>query len=401
MTGVLSGYPPPFAPVVAGAGGAAHLVLLGDLGYALLDQPGLGRGAAHVEGQEIGPAELGAQIAGGDDPGGGTGLDHEHGPFRPRREGVDAAAALHEEEGGGHALLPQARLDALQVASHHGPDAGVDYGGAGAEVLAEVRGDLGGKGNGVGGEDLPQDLPHSLLVRRVEVGMEEADGYRLHPLRLQLAGDPAHCGLVQRLHHPAAPVEALGNAAAPVARNQGGRLAEVDVVEGGADLALDLQHVAEPGGGDEAGGCELALDDGVGGHGGGVHHVAQAGGVHPGLGEDAGGGAQEASGGIVGGGRDLGDAHLAAGLVDQYGVGECPADVDPQAVGPPCARRGAQTVNPPPPPSSAPALPLGRRFPRPRRPAPPRSAAGRSPPRPRSRTPGPPPPGRPSAPAPG
>ena len=187
--------------------------------------------------------------------------------------------------------------------------------------------------------------------------MEQADGHGLHPLLLQLPGRLAHRGFVQGLHHPAAPVEALGNAAAPVARNQGGRLAEVDVVEGGADLALDLQHVAESGGGDEAGGGELAFDDGVGGHGGGVHHVAQVRGVHPGLGEDAGGGAQEAAGGIVGGGGNLGDAHLAAGFVDQYGVGEGPADVDPQAVGLLCARRGAQTAIPPPAPSSAAALP--------------------------------------------
>ncbi len=97
-------------------------------------------------------------------------------------------------------------------------------------------------------------------------------------------------------------------------------------------MAADLEDVAEAGGGEQRGGRALALEDGVGGGGGAVQHVAQ--GPGPGAGEaerffDAG---DEAGRGIVRRGRGLGDPEPAAPLVHEGHVGEGAADVERDGV---------------------------------------------------------------------
>ena len=325
--------------MLAGDRRRAHLVLLGDAGGAVLDEARLGRGAAHVEGHQVPAPQPAAERPRGDHPRGRAGLDHEDRLGRRRPEGVDAAAALHQQQGGLQPRFAQARLDALQVAGHGGPDAGVDHRGAGPEVLAEVGGHLAGEGDGLGAEALPQDLAGALLVGGIGVGVEEADGDRFHALGLELRGRLAEGGLVEGADHLAGRVEALRHPEAAVARHQGRRLLEVDIVEGGPDLALDLQQVAEALGGDEPGGREAALDDGVGGHRRPVDDVAHLLGRDPRLVEDAGGDAQEALGGVGGRGGELADVDPAAGLVHEGGVGEGAADVDAEAEAPRHGRR--------------------------------------------------------------
>ena len=316
----------------------AHFVFLGDARRAVLDQPGLGRGAAHVEGQDVVEAEHVAEIGGDDDPGGGARLDHEHGLRARGLEGEHAAARLHDEKPPLEPRVPQAGFDAGKIALDDGPDAGVDEGGAGPEILAELRRHLGGKRDQRFGKHLLHDLARAPLMLRIAVGMEVADAERLHAFLPERPGRLGDRPLVERRHHGPGRVEPLRDAEAEVARRQRPRLLEQQVVERGPDLALDLQHVPEPVRGDEAGGRELPLDDRVGGHGGSVDEVAHIRGFHARLAEDAPDRREKAHRGVARRGGHLRDPGPARLLVDEDAVGEGPADIDAEAI---AARHGA------------------------------------------------------------
>ena len=142
----------------ARAGVAADVVVLGHGRPAVLDQPDLGRRAAHVERDDVGTAERLAQVGRGDHAGGRPGLDHEH---RPHARGVraeDAAARLHHEQLRLHARLASRSRCRCEVALHDRPDHGVDDGRRGAQVLAELRRDLGRERDGDARQLLREDL---------------------------------------------------------------------------------------------------------------------------------------------------------------------------------------------------------------------------------------------------
>ena len=324
---------------IAGALGAvlrpgrgADLVLLGDAGGAVLDEPGLGCGAAHVEGQDVVESQDLAEVGGDDDPRRGSRLDHEHGLGARGLEGEDAAARLHDQELPPQTRIPQAGLDIGEVPLDDGAHAGVDEGGAGPEVLAELGRHLRGEGDHRLREHLVHDLAGAALVFGIEVGMEIAHRERFHafpPEHRRRVGDSL---LVERRYHRSGRIQPLGNAEAEVPWRQRPRLLEQQVVEGGADLALDLQHVPEPLGSDEAARRELSFDDGVRGHGGAVHEVADIRRLDARLAQDALDRREEAHRGVARGGGDLRDAGLAGVLVDKDSVGEGSADVDSQTV---------------------------------------------------------------------
>ena len=176
------------------------------------------------------------------------------------------------------------------------------------------------------------DLARAPLVCRIDVGVEIADRERLHALRLQLSGRGGDRLLVQGRQHRPGGIEPFRDPEAAMAGREGTRLLEQQVVEGRADLALDLQHVPESLGGEEAGRGQLPLDDRVGGDRGAVHEGAHLRRLDARLAQDALDGFEEAHRRIAGGGGDLRDAGPAALLVDQDAVGEGPSDVDAQPV---------------------------------------------------------------------
>ena len=108
------------------------------------------------------------------------------------------------------------------------------------------------------------------LVGVVEERVQETDGDRLDVVALDEVDGVVDVLVAQRFHEGALGVDALGDLQAMVARHQhrGGVLEEV--VEGGARGAAQLQHVAEAPRGDEGRARALALQEGVGHHGGGV-----------------------------------------------------------------------------------------------------------------------------------
>ena len=122
----------------------------------------------------------------------------------------DAAARLHHEQLRLHARLGEPALDPLQVALDDRPDDRVDHGRRGPQVLAELRRHLGRERDRDPGQLLGEDLADALLVLRVDVGVEQADGDRLDALAPEDRGGVAHRLVLERPQHLALRAEPLG-----------------------------------------------------------------------------------------------------------------------------------------------------------------------------------------------
>ena len=120
------------------------------------------------------------------------------------------------------------------------------------------------------------------------------------PSSRSLPGYLAQGVFVERCQLCAAGVEALRHAKTAVARHEWSGFFKLQVVEGGANLAGDFQHVAEALGGDKAGRRDLAFDDGVGGDCGAVDDVGHVLGGDLLLGEQALHGFHKSAGWVLG-----------------------------------------------------------------------------------------------------
>ena len=264
----------------------------------------------------------------GDDHAGGRSRLHHVGRLLgPGFEGQHSAAGLHDQELARHPLSPQPLLDPLQIAGDHRPDAGVDDGGAGAEVLPEFGADDGRERDDQARVPFPQYFADPQLVCRIQIGVQEADGHRNHAFPFQLGGDLAHPLLVQGQQHVPLGIQSFGDLEAEVAWNQRPGLLEMDVVEGRPDLPCDLQHVAEASGGDEGAAGRLPFDQGVGGHRRAVHQVGNLLRFQAIL-QDPVHRVHETDRGIAGSRGDLGGLRFAGLLRDQDRVGEGASHVD-------------------------------------------------------------------------
>ena len=321
----------------------ADLVLLGDPGLAVHDEADLGRGAAHVERDRVRVAQLARDVVGDDHPGGRARLHHVGRLLGAGLEGQHPAARLHDEQLRGHAAAAEPAFDILQVAGQDRTDARIDDGGAGAEVLPELRAYLGRERDdeilAVGA----QQLADTLLVDRVQIAVEQADRDRDDIVLGQRPCDLVDPGLVKGLQHPAPRIQPLLDLEAEIARHQRGRLFEVDVVERRPDLSADLQHVAEALGRDERGARGLAFDQRVGGDGGAVHQVGNGVRSDVSIRQDALDRVEESAGGIGGRRGDLRDSGRSACFREENGIGERATDVHPEAK--PIAHDGSACVN--------------------------------------------------------
>jgi hypothetical protein len=177
------------------------------------------------------------------------------------------------------------------------------------------------------GGDLAQNFGDPPFVRGIGVAVDQADGDRGQPRRLDAPCDVAHRILVQRRLHRAVPKHPLGHLEYVLARHQRHRPVGIVVIEVPALLAPDQQHVAKAARGDQAGGQALALDDGVGGDGRRMRDVADLGQVHAAAAEHLRDSVDHGDGWVIGAGQHLADLQpAAAGVVDRE-VGECPADI--------------------------------------------------------------------------
>ena len=307
---------------------AADLVLGGGLDAAVLDEARLGGGAAHVEGDEVRATDLIAEALRGDDPGCGSGLDRGGGHPEHLGHVQDPAVRPHDVERR-EIELGQGRRQAFEVGGEHWSDVGAHGGGARALELPDLGQDLAGEEYGNVGQGGPQPFADPPLVGVVEEREHQAYRDGLDAVETADGVDErVDLGFVEGGDDLALGIDSLGDLEPPATGNEdrGGVLEEV--VEIGAGGAPNLEHVAESAGGDQRDIGALRFEQGVGDDGGGVREEGDrfridAVLVHRGAGAFDDGGPE-----VVRGGRDLGDSHLAARLVEDSHVGERPADID-------------------------------------------------------------------------
>ncbi len=296
------------------------------------DDADIGRGAADIEGDEVAPARQAARPVAADHAGRRARQQGEHRPLGDHGGRRHAAVRRHDAQVGLEARGLDLRFELRHVIAHLGADEGVHRRRGEALELAELRRHRRGGGGEALGIFLAHDGQRARLVRRVEIGEQEADGDRLHAGVLQLAHGLADAFLVERLQHLAARRhQPLGHRLAMAALDQRPVLPR-DVLHDRVVLrplvAADMQDVAVAAGGDHAGDGAVVLEDGVGGDGGAMeHHVDR-------LARDAVLVAQrhqplhDAARGIVGRGRDLVDGGRAGIRVGIDQIGESPAHID-------------------------------------------------------------------------
>ena len=261
---------------------------------------------------------------------------------RPRHHQVDraarralrrrhAAGGLHQPHAARESRVPQARLQPADVASHPGAHVGVETGRREALELAVERQHLARERNVGVGAFLLQDPLDALLVRGVEVGVQQADRDRIDPRFAQCPRALAHLRLVER-HDDLA----LGRGDAlldrePVAPpRQRARLPRQLLLEREVVrllVARDVQDVAEALGRDQADLRTLVLDRDVCRDGGAVEQEVYRLQAHAGLAAERIHAGHHRPRRIVRRRRDLVDRDRACRLVDQYQVRERAADI--------------------------------------------------------------------------
>ncbi len=143
---------------------------------------------------------------------------------------------------------------------------------------------------------------------RIDVRVEQADGDGLHPLRDQLADDAPGSLLVEGAQNTTVGQQALADLAPQVARHEGGRRIDEEVVHVIAPLVTDLHRIAEPLGHHQRCAGALALDERVGGQGRAVHDSLDVAGGHAGLAEERDHAGLHTVRRIFGGGEHFADA---------------------------------------------------------------------------------------------
>jgi hypothetical protein len=151
-------------------------------------------------------------------------------------------------------------------------------------------------------------------------------------LRLQLPSDGKHRCLVQRPLDRAVRPDALIHLEAPIARREGWRQFDFQVVGVVAPLEADFHHVAETLRGDERGLHALALDQRVGDERGAVDHVRHVGGRHAVRLHQPAHAGQHRARGIVRRGEHLVVEQASRLRVEHHEVRKGAADVDADAV---------------------------------------------------------------------
>ncbi len=215
------------------------------------DQAHVGAGAAHVEAERGREPVRAGDGRRGPGPAGGARQQQQ------RRRGCRGVDRDEPTRRGHHRHLGRQRRQRAQVPAAHRSEVGVDHGGDGALVLAELGGDLVRHAHVVARG--PQRLGHDPLVPRRQVGVQQAHRHGLHA-----RGHRGHG--TDRRDLGARGVEAATHLQTVLARHEGRRPVRPRVVERRAVLAGDLDDVGEALGRDQRHGGPPALEQRVGGH---------------------------------------------------------------------------------------------------------------------------------------
>ena len=187
---------------------------------------------------------------------------------------------MHERQFAAEPPGTQLALQLRDIAAHQRLHVGIRAGRVAALVFPQLRHHVGRNRHGDIGERGAHDRGGFAFVRRISVGVEEADRDRLDALRHQPLRHGAYVLGVERRQHVAVAIHPFANFQAMAARHQRiGELQEqiVDVV---ALLGSHLQNVAEAACGDQAEARAAALDQRIRHQRCAVHDIADVGQCH-------------------------------------------------------------------------------------------------------------------------
>ena len=264
--------------VARGAAVALDPVVGHHLHVAALDQRALRRRAADVEREHVRLADQPPQLRRAPEPARRPALHHRDRDPLDVLERVDAAVGLHDVRGPAEPLARDARVQRAQVALGDRLDVRRQHRGAAALVLAPLARDLVRRDGAHVRPELPEPLEHGDLVCRVRVGVQQADGDRLHLRGAEVVDDRRQAGEVQRRPLGPGRREPARHLAPQRTRHERLRLDVEQVEEVGPVPARDLERVAEPLRGDEPRRHALALGQRVDDDGRPVHEEVDLGG---------------------------------------------------------------------------------------------------------------------------
>ena len=175
-----------------------------------------------------------------------------------------------------------------------------------------------------------EKLADGQLVPGKGIGVEEADGYGLHLFLFQFACQSAQLLLAQGNEDLAGGADALVDLEAQRALDEDFGLVEEQVVDLGRADAAQLEHVAEPPGGDQRGPRPLVLQYRVRRHRGAVGDLAHRRAVHRGPLQQSRAGLQNRLLEVGRGRRDLVGPDIPL-VVEENDIGECASYVGAEA----------------------------------------------------------------------
>ena len=231
----------------------------------VVEQHDLRGRAAHVEGHRLPRSKLSGDVLAEDRTAGRARFDEpdrETGPPSPR---CQRTGRRNEQQRRIDADAFERFAEQAQITRHQRLDIGVADGRRGAFVLADLGADLVRERDEEARDLLPQDLADTVLVRAVDVGVQEADRDRLDVLRAQVRR--RSCGrLVSSSGNSTLPSAAMrsGTSMRKRARNERLGTGQLQIVLVEAAAVGKFQRVAEALRREQRGTGAAPLDDRVG-----------------------------------------------------------------------------------------------------------------------------------------
>ena len=230
----------------------------------LLDHGGLGGGSSHVEGNHVGQAHPACGGGGCQNSRRGSRLKGENGTQGSIFFGGQAPGRLHDEQGRLDFHPTEISAQRPQVATHHRAHVGIDHRCGGTLVFVALGQYLGRERNRQMGKVPPQEPTRHHLMFRVGVGMEKANGHRLHGLLLQPFLEIPQLRLPQGYLYGPVGQDTFLHLETQIALHQLPGFPEEPIIEHRHPNPPQLQDVPEPLGGDQRRFCPAALQHRIG-----------------------------------------------------------------------------------------------------------------------------------------